>query len=47
MLQVSEAQVLRWLASAELKGSKSGGEWHVSRRQLERFLDAHANIPKA
>jgi excisionase family DNA binding protein len=46
-LQVSEARVLRWLKNRDLESLKTGRRWYISRRQLEMFLEARANVSRS
>ncbi len=46
-LQVSETRVLKWLKNRDLESLKTGRRWYISRRQLEVFLEARANISRS
>ncbi len=46
-LRVSETRVLEWLKNGDLGGLKTGRGWYISRRQLEVFLEARANVPRS
>ena len=44
-LQIHERTVTRWLRMGYLRGFKLGKEWRVSPRDLQSFMDKHANRP--
>jgi len=46
-LKVKEATVRAWIHDADLRAIKFGREWRVSQKDLEAFLNAHANKPAA
>ena len=43
-LRKSQRFVLDELRRKRLRGSKFGGEWHVSEADLERYVEAQANV---
>ncbi|MAO90305.1 MAG: excisionase [Rhodospirillaceae bacterium] len=47
LLKVKEATVRAWIHDADLRAIKFGREWRVSQKDLEAFLNAHANKPAA
>jgi excisionase family DNA binding protein len=46
-LQVSETKVLEWLKNGDMGGLRTGRRWYITRRQLEVFLEARANVPRS
>ncbi len=44
-LQVNDRTVTQWLRKGYLRGFKIGKEWRISARDLNIFLNAHANRP--
>ena len=46
-LQVSETRVLKWLKNRDLESLKTDRRWYISRRQLEVFLEARANVSRS
>jgi excisionase family DNA binding protein len=44
-LQIHERTVTRWLRMGYLRGFKLGKEWRVSPRDLQTFMEEHANRP--
>ncbi|HAE01071.1 MAG TPA: DNA-binding protein [Rhodospirillaceae bacterium] len=45
LLKVKEATVRAWIHDSDLRAIKFGREWRVSQKDLEAFLNAHANRP--
>lgn len=45
-LRKSPRFVLDELRRKNLRGSKFGGEWHVSPADLDTYIEAHANVAK-
>jgi len=46
-LQIDQHKVTRWLREACLRGYKIGREWRIAPEDLETFLEAHTNVPRA
>ena len=42
-LKVSEATIRAWIRERKLRGIKFGKGWRVDARDLETFIDEHAN----
>lgn len=45
LLQVKEATVRAWINETSLRAVKFGKEWRVSPKDLEDFVERHANRP--
>lgn len=45
LLKVRESTVRAWIHDNTLRAVKFGREWRVGQRDLEAFLDSHANRP--
>lgn len=45
-LQVSEAQVRRWLRGEQLAGIQFGNEWRIHPADLQKFLDSRRGPQK-
>ena len=45
LLKVKEATVRAWIQSADLRAMKFGREWRIPKKDLEDYLNAHANRP--
>ena len=45
LLKVREATVRAWIHDNDLRAIKFGREWRVSQRDLEAYLNLHANRP--
>jgi len=45
LLKVKESTVRQWVRAGELRAIKFGKEWRVSQKDLEAYLNAHANRP--
>lgn len=45
LLKVKESTVRTWIHDGDLRAVKLGRDWRVAQRDLETFLDAHANRP--
>lgn len=45
LLKVRESTVRAWIHDNSLRAVKFGREWRVAHRDLEAFLDLHANRP--
>lgn len=45
LLKVGEAAVRSWIKNADLRAVNIGREWRIAPRDLERFLERHANRP--
>lgn len=43
-LRRSERFVLDELRRKNLRGSKIGGAWNIEEADLQRYIDAHANV---
>ncbi|HYE48301.1 MAG TPA: helix-turn-helix domain-containing protein [Azospirillaceae bacterium] len=43
LLKVSEDTIREWIHGKSLRAIKFGREWRVAVRDLEAFLNAHAN----
>ena len=43
LLQVKESTVRSWIKDRELRAIKLGREWRVAVKDLEAFVNAHAN----
>ncbi len=46
ILQVSGAQVRRWLRSEQLAGIQFGNEWRISPDDLQKFVDSRRGPKK-
>jgi excisionase family DNA binding protein len=46
LLKVKEATIRAWIQANDLRAIKFGREWRVARKDLEAFLNAHANKPE-
>jgi len=46
-LQIDQYKVNRWLREACLRGYKIGREWRIAPEDLETFLEAYTNVPRA
>ena len=47
LLKMKEATIRHWIHEGSLRAMKFGKEWRVAQRDLDDFLDAHANRPPA
>ena len=47
VIKVKESTVRTWIRDGKLRAIKFGREWRVSVKDLERFLNANANIAPA
>ena len=47
LLKVKESTVRAWIKDSALRAVKTGREWRVAVKDLEAFLDEHANRPPA
>lgn len=45
LLKVKESTVRTWIKDGDLRAVKFGREWRVVQKDLEAYLDAHANRP--
>jgi len=45
LLKVKEQTVRAWIHANELRAIKFGKEWRVAQKDLEAYLNAHANKP--
>lgn len=45
LLKVKESTVRSWIRDKSLRAVKFGREWRVTHKDLEAFLEAHANRP--
>jgi excisionase family DNA binding protein len=45
LLKVKEATIRAWIQANDLRAIKFGREWRVAKKDLEAFLNAHANKP--
>lgn len=45
LLKVKESTVRQWINADELRAIKFGKEWRVAYKDLEAYLNAHANKP--
>ncbi len=45
LLKVNESTVRQWVRAGELRAIKFGKEWRVAHKDLEAYLNAHANRP--
>jgi len=45
LLKVKESTVRAWIHDKSLRAVKFGREWRVAHKDLEAFLEAHANRP--
>ena len=46
LLNTSEASVRRWLRKGEMRGTRVGEEWRVTRADLEEYIRSRVNVPK-
>lgn len=45
LVKVKESTVRQWINANELRAIKFGKEWRVAHKDLEAYLDSHANKP--
>ncbi len=45
LLQVKESTVRTWIHDGQLRAAKFGRDWRVAHKDLEAFVNAHANLP--
>lgn len=45
LLKVKESTVRSWINEASLRAVKLGKEWRVAVKDLEAFVESHANRP--
>ena len=45
MLKVKESTVRQWIRAEDLRAIKFGKEWRVAFKDLEAYLNSHANKP--
>jgi len=45
LLKVKESTVRTWIHESELRAVKFGRDWRVAHKDLESFVDTHANKP--
>lgn len=45
LLQVKESTVRAWIHDASLRAVKFGRDWRVAQKDLEAFVNSHANRP--
>jgi len=45
LLKVGEAAVRAWIRSGDLRAVNVGREWRIAPKDLESFLQRHANRP--
>lgn len=45
LLKVKEATVRAWINDRSLRAVKFGREWRVAYKDLEQFVESHANRP--
>ena len=45
LLKVRESTVRTWIHDQSLRAIKFGKEWRVAQKDLEAYLNAHANRP--
>lgn len=43
LLKMRESTVRAWINDGQLRAIKFGRDWRVAQRDLEAYLDAHAN----
>lgn len=46
LLKVGEVAVRSWIKNADLRAVNVGREWRIAPRDLESFLERHANRPR-
>ena len=46
LLKVKESTVRAWIHNAELRAVKFGRDWRVAYKDLEAFVNDHANRPE-
>ncbi len=46
LLKMKESTVRSWIRDGELRAIKMGRDWRVAVKDLEAYLDAHANKPR-
>lgn len=47
LLKVKESTVRTWIKAGELRAVKFGREWRVVQKDLEAYVNEHANRPVA
>ncbi|WP_193179796.1 helix-turn-helix domain-containing protein [Nisaea sediminum] len=47
LLKMKESTVRNWIRDGELRAIKMGRDWRVAEKDLESYLNAHANKPEA
>ena len=47
LLKVKESTVRTWIKDGDLRAVKFGREWRVIQKDLESYLNDHANRPPA
>lgn len=45
LLKMRESTVRAWIRDGELRAIKMGRDWRVSVKDLETFMEGHANRP--
>lgn len=45
LLKVKESTVRAWINDASLRAVKLGKEWRIAVKDLESFVESHANRP--
>lgn len=45
LLKVKESTVRTWIHDADLRAVKFGRDWRVAQKDLESFVNSHANRP--
>ena len=45
LLKVKESTIRQWIKADDLRAIKFGKEWRVAHKDLEAYLNAHANKP--
>ncbi|UUX50585.1 helix-turn-helix domain-containing protein [Nisaea acidiphila] len=46
LLKMKESTVRNWIRDGELRAIKMGRDWRVAVKDLEAYLNAHANRPE-
>lgn len=46
LLQMRESTIRSWINEGDLRAFKFGRDWRVAHKDLEKFLDEHANKPQ-
>ena len=46
LIKMRESTIRAWIRDGELRAIKMGRDWRIAQKDLEAYLNAHANRPE-